>query len=150
TLAAAPSAIECSRTSSTFGSPGYVTIPGRTGTLTSITRTWKPREIGDMAHSLADQTNRRPLHGRALRSDRPRLGLGGARRRVQGPSRLRRTRRDGRARALGRRLPERRLPADEGVSRRRRPRARRERAGRLDGDRGLAGPGRPRPRARLE
>jgi hypothetical protein len=38
-LAISPSAIELTRSSRTSGSPGYVTIPGRTGTLTSMIST---------------------------------------------------------------------------------------------------------------
>src|SRR6266545_445052 len=68
---------------------------------------------------------RRSDEVRELRPDRPRRRLCRARRGGESLPRVRRERRAGRADALGRVVPERGLPADEGIPRRRRADARR-------------------------
>ena len=64
--------------------------------------------------------------GEQIRPGRARRRLRGPRRGEHGDARLRRARGAGRARALGRQLPERRLLADEGLPRRGRAGARRQ------------------------
>src|SRR5215207_3651548 len=90
--------------------------------------------------------NRRRDDDRDVRPDRDRGRLGRSRRCGTRGEGARRPRRDDRARTLGRKLPERRLPPDEGLPCRGRARSRHRHAGRPTRDRGRARAHRPRAR----